>query len=413
MPRITAHVCCPIHASFRVAQVAAMFDLPLAEHSAATFSMELPGAQGVAADPAEKAWQIGLIVGPSGSGKTTLAKAAYGDALYAPQPWPSDRAVIDGLGEQPIQHITQILTAVGLGSPPAWLRPYHVLSNGERFRCDLARALLEAGNRNSGLGTRKEPTPPSPEPRVPSPLLVFDEFTSVVDRTVAQVASAAIGKAIRAGHINCRFVAVTCHGDVAPWLEPDWVADLATGELTWGRLRRPTLRLAVRRVPQSVWRLFARHHYLSGNLNPAATCWAAFVFVVPASAGDECGYEQQTGRINAGLQTPVAFCAVVPQLGRRGCKRISRIVTLPDYQGLGIGLRLVERVCEFETSRGFTMSITASHPAILAACRRSPRWLCTQFKRHGHNRRRLDQRRIPTSHGRCIATFRWVGVRSP
>lgn len=391
MPHIITHVSCPIRPSFRVAQVSAMFDLPLAEQSEATFSLELPRARCVPGDPAEKDWQIGVIVGPSGSGKTTLAKAAYGDAVYLPQPWPTDRAVIDGFGPQSIRRITQVLTAVGLGSPPAWLRPYHVLSNGERFRCDLARALLEAGARDSWLGSREEPMSASPQPRVSSPLLVFDEFTSVVDRTVAQIASAAVSKAIRAGRIACRLVALTCHRDVVPWLEPDWVADLATGQLTWGRLRRPTLRFAIRRVPRSVWRQFARHHYLSGNLNPAATCWAAVQH-------DE---------------TPVAFCAVVPQLGRRGCKRISRIVTLPDYQGLGIGLRLVERVCAFEASRGFTLSITASHPAILAACQRSPQWLCTQFKRHGHNRRRLDRRTIPTSHGRCIATFRYRSPHAP
>jgi nicotinate (nicotinamide) nucleotide adenylyltransferase len=40
-----------------------------------------------------------------------------------------------------IMQIPWVLTSVGFGSPPAWLRPYDVLSGGERFRCDLARAL--------------------------------------------------------------------------------------------------------------------------------------------------------------------------------------------------------------------------------------------------------------------------------
>ena len=58
-------------------------------------------------------------------------------------------------------------------------------------------------------------------------LVVFDEFTSVVDRTVAKVGSAAVAKAIRGGKIRCRFVAVTCHYDVTEWLAPDWVLDMA------------------------------------------------------------------------------------------------------------------------------------------------------------------------------------------
>ena len=96
-----------------------------------------------------------------------------------------------------------MLTAVGFSSPPAWIKPYRVLSQGERFRCDLARALL----------TRKR-------------RVVFDEFTSVVDRTVARIGAAAVAKAVRRMPEK-QFVAVTCHYDVAEWLEADWVLDMA------------------------------------------------------------------------------------------------------------------------------------------------------------------------------------------
>ena len=64
------------------------------------------------------------------------------------------------------------------------------------------------------------------------PLIAFDEFTSVVDRNVARIGSAAVAKAIRGGTIGCRFVAVTCHYDVTEWLAPDWVIDMATATFT-------------------------------------------------------------------------------------------------------------------------------------------------------------------------------------
>ena len=129
--RIDTTVTCAITESFRVQQVRGMFDLPVAVGSMQRFSVDVPTIQ----DP----WQIGLIVGPSGSGKTSIARHVYGDAaLLSSSPWPANAAIIDGFGDADIRSITQMLSAVGFSSPPAWLRPYHVLSNGEKFRVDLA-----------------------------------------------------------------------------------------------------------------------------------------------------------------------------------------------------------------------------------------------------------------------------------
>jgi ABC-type ATPase with predicted acetyltransferase domain len=56
-------------------------------------------------------------------------------------------------------------------------------------------------------------------------LVVFDEFTSTVDRIVSQIGSYAISRAVRK-HPGKQFIAVTCHFDVLDWLEPDWVYDV-------------------------------------------------------------------------------------------------------------------------------------------------------------------------------------------
>ena len=121
-------------------------------------------------------WRVGLIVGPSGSGKSTVARTMFPGSVYRPREWPPERAVVDGLGDRPIKEITGLFTAVGFSSPPSWVKPYQVLSNGEQFRCDLARALARCD------ATAEK-------------LVVFDEFTSVVDRNVARVVSAATAKA--------------------------------------------------------------------------------------------------------------------------------------------------------------------------------------------------------------------------
>jgi GNAT superfamily N-acetyltransferase len=354
---------CPIHDSFRVQQVAGMFDVPLSQRASQRFRVDIPGGL------QDEDWRVGLIVGPSGSGKSTLARTMFADRVYRPREWAPDRAVIDGLGERPIKEITGLFTAVGFSSPPSWIKPYHVLSNGEQFRCDLARALAQCDANGS--------------------LVVFDEFTSVVDRNVARVVSAAAAKALRGGRIAGRFVAVTCHYDVTEWLQPDWVIDMATSTFTRRCLPRPTIELAIFRCGRGAWPLFARHHYLSGALSTAARCFLAL-------------WEG----------SPVAFCATVTLIGQRNRWRISRIVTLPDYQGIGIGMAVAEAVAELHCAEGHRLNVTASHPALLAHCRRSPLWRAVQVRKTGSRGTEKFIKGYRGSAGRAVVSFEYLGRRS-
>lgn len=111
-----------------------------------------------------------------------------------------------------VSEITTALCSVGFASPPDWLKSYSCLSQGEKMRVDIARTLL----------SEKQ-------------LAVFDEFTSVVDREVAQVASYAISKAVR--RTKKQFIVVTCHYDVIDWLEPDWV--FYTDTMTFDKKKNP------------------------------------------------------------------------------------------------------------------------------------------------------------------------------
>jgi ABC-type thiamine transport system ATPase subunit/GNAT superfamily N-acetyltransferase len=368
----SATVSCPVFDSFRVQQVGGMFDVRVAERANVSFEVDVPSP--------DEDWQIGLIVGPSASGKSTIAKAVFGPHVVQPFYWPADRAIVDCFDLAPgetgraptAREITGLLTAVGFSSPPAWIRPYAVLSGGERFRCDLARALAR------GL-------PTGDEAHASPPIVVFDEFTSVVDRNVAQIGSAAVAKSIRSGAVRCRFVAVTCHYDVAEWLEPDWVVDMADRTCRRGRLRRPEICLELRRAHRRLWSLFAPHHYLTGSLSQTARCYAAWW-----------------------KGNPVSFCATLPIIGRRNHWRITRMVTLPDYQGVGIGMRVAEAVCDVHRQAGHRINVTASHPALVAHCRTSARWRAVAVRKTGsaaasqfHNYR--------GSAGRAVVSFEYLG----
>lgn len=345
-----------------------MFDLTIPEQLTEQFNVELPAL----AEP----WQIGLIVGPSGSGKSTVAAHAYGTQLFRGHDWPRERAVIDAFPSPlGIKEITGMLTAVGFSSPPSWVKPYHVLSNGERFRCDLALALLGAGDSGLGTGGIREGEAPA-EPR----LVVFDEFTSVVDRTVAKIGSAAVAKAIR--RINTppassslpplnpstlpslRFIAVACHYDIAEWLQPDWVLDMQTQFLERRLLRRPGIDVEIRQGDRSLWENFKKHHYLSHSLPSACSFYVALVDGQPASL----------------VVTATHFGKCHLDHGMRGVRRIARIVTLPDFQGVGIGGVLLDTVGELLAADGLQSRITTSHPGMIARLRKSPRWRVSAFQ---------------------------------
>ena len=367
---------CPVFSSYRVQQIAGMFDVPIAEKAHCTLCFNAP--------PLDTSWSIGCIVGPSGSGKSSIARHLFGQNYYTGNDWNNDRAVIDNFGDLPIKEITHMLTVVGFSSPPSWIKPYSVLSNGEKFRCDLAKALL--GTQPSGCG---------------SDIVVFDEYTSVVDRNVAKVASAALAKAIRRSQesvgrsqnktpASClltpvSFVAVTCHYDILDWLEPDWVLDTATGELAVSMgerrlLRRPGIDVEIFRCERSLWKMFKTHHYLSGNLANSCRCYVAL-------------WDDK----------PVAFCALIPQQGFERWYRVSRIVTLPDYQGIGIGSALLDSLAELYVQQGFRFSITASHPSVLSHCKRSEHWKAINVMKTGSKR----------SSGRAVVSFEWKSFYSP
>jgi ABC-type phosphate/phosphonate transport system ATPase subunit len=347
----------PIIETPRVLQVRGLFDLPPEKTSRLEWQVDLPLH--------ERPWHVGLIVGPSGCGKSTIARRLFAAALADERlgDWPADRCVLDAFPEgMPVKEIVQLLSAVGFSSPPAWLRPYHVLSTGQRFRCDLARLLAVC-----------------PE------LAVMDEYTSVVDRTVAQVGSAAVAKTVR--QRSQRFVAVTCHEDVEDWLQPDWTYQPATNLFVWRWLQpRPPIPLDVFRCRRQAWAAFRPHHYLSQKLAPGAVCFLA-----------------------TWKDRPVAFSAWVNHMARRGGKREHRTVTLPDYQGVGIGMALSNFCAALWKALGYRAVSTTTHPAFTAARRRSPDWRLTRAPSLAAHAREKHNRAFRHAATRLTAGFEYVG----
>ncbi len=344
----------PIPSSPRTRQVRGMFDLADAASERLEWDVRLPLG--------ERGWNLGLITGPSGCGKTTVARHLFPDTQQLDlAPWLGRGSVVDAFPDgMPIKEIVALLSAVGFASPPAWLRPFHVLSTGQQFRVALALRLAHAA---------------------PGECVVFDEYSSVVDRTVAQIGSAAAARAIR--ERKQQFVAVTCHDDVEDWLQPDWTYRPAEDRFEWRRLRRrPSVTLEVVRCQASAWELFAPHHYLSHSLAKSAVCFLA-----------------------TWNERPVAFSAWLPFVGAGPrTRREHRTVTLPDYQGIGVGNALSDFVASLWAGLGYRAVSTTTHPAMIRSRLRSPNW--TMRRRPAFAARAGRLRHAAT---RLTAGFEYVG----
>lgn len=306
----------------RVLQASTMFDVPPTDRIDRTWTVDLPLE--------ERPWQVGLLVGPSGAGKSSVARECFGTPKRLK--WSRDKCVLDDFpADMGIRDVVDLLTAVGFGSPPAWMRPHSTLSTGEQFRVDCARRLAET---------------PADE------IVLIDEFTSVVDRQVAQIASHSIGKTVR--RENRQLVVATCHYDVVEWLQPDWIYQPHAETFSWRSVQpRPTVDAGIYPVDKSAWRLFAPHHYMSAQHMAASSSYGLFI-------NDECvAYISWRQFVHNKL---------------KNCKLGHRLVVLPDWQGLGLGMVLASWAGEHLYEQGWRFRAVTAHPAMTNAMGRSPRW---------------------------------------
>ena len=365
----------PIYKGYRSARVRSLFNVT--PEAGARFRAEC-------ALPVDEAdWQVGLIVGPSGSGKSSIGKACWGAAAYhEPFAWRPDRPIIEDIGaDLDFNAVTGALSAVGLGDAPAWLRPYQVLSTGEKFRAELARLLLE--------GPRQ---------------VVVDEFTSVVDRQIARIGAAAFTKSWRrtAGR---QVILLSCHRDIIEWVSPDWLLDTEDMSLQRGRLwRRPDIAIDVLATNWRPWPTFEPHHYLKLPLMVGAFNYVAL------HAGE-----------------PVAHLAVSTCTGLKTA-RMCRLVVMPEWQGAGVGLRFMNFVAERwlrgenHYSKPMTTVFHTSHPGLTAALLRQPCWMYMHGRVLGEGGMKsyvtMSQSRGRESrcryggHMRAVQSFRYVGGAS-
>lgn len=150
--------------------------------------------------------EILFVGGPSGSGKSSILAeiaAGAGEVVWVGSGrFGAKRPMIDAIApRRPLAEAMEILTACGLGEPRLWIRPFADLSDGEKFRASLARAI---GAAMAG------------DARVP---IICDEFTAILHRRAARAIAYNLRKLVtRHGLI---LIVATTHDDIVDDLQPD------------------------------------------------------------------------------------------------------------------------------------------------------------------------------------------------
>lgn len=290
-------------------------------------------------------WNIGLIYGASGSGKTTTVTELFGKDVFEII-IDDEKSIIDQLpSDLSYEECASMLNGIGLNSVPCWLRPVKTLSNGQKAR---AEALLL-------MSSNKE-------------IIFIDEWTSVVDRTVAKAMSISLSKYAKKN--NKKIILLSCHYDILEWLNPDWMIDCNKQIFELPKSEdfffneREKLEFTIKEVGRETWKYFSKYHYLSERL-PGGKIYLYGLFHGDNQIGFQC------------------FANYTPH--KKGTKIIyhsNRTVIHPDYNGLGLGIKLIN-----ETSKLLMNKIECrimakfSSTPVFKAMRKQKQWIFLGEKR--------------------------------
>ncbi len=318
------HPVSPFRASPRTAEVARCFGL-------STQQATLVIAEG--AEIRLGPGRIVLLLGPSGGGKSSALRKIVEQycqaALVQRIAFPEGAAIIDRIAPTAsFSDAVSTLTACGLGDAHLWIRPFHTLSEGERFRARLAQAAALHAT-TDGVGP-----------------LLCDEFCSGLHRRAAKAISFNLRRlATRRG---LSLVLATSNDDILFDLQPDTIVHFSGGgaaaveERPTPRPRSLSILRKLRIEPgrKRDYDAFAAMHY-------RATDELGFVdkvFVMREVGGDPLGivvYSHPPMELALRNRATESRFSRDPAALNRGVRILRRLVVHPDLRGCGAGHHLV------------------------------------------------------------------------
>ncbi len=311
--------------SARTTRVAMQYGLPVSGSPERTLDeMTVPIARG----------RIVLVVGPSGSGKSTalrqIVSGCRGGECVDRVGFRRGVTVLDAIcPHRPLSEALELMNACGLGEARLWMRAYDELSDGQRFRARLARAI-------GRHFARRSPAP-----------LVCDEFGTGLHKRLRNAIAFNLRKLVTRHDLS--LVLACCDDDIAGDLQPDVTVRLlggGRGEITSTKPRRKRVsfsrRLVIERGSKRDYDAFSAMHYRSTD----ELGFVDKVFVVrDGKGGPLVGIVVYShGPLELTLRNRATNGRFLrnPRRLNREMRILRRLVVHPDVRGCGLGRRLVE-----------------------------------------------------------------------
>jgi len=251
-----------------------------------------------------KKWNVGLIYGNSGSGKTTMIKHLYGENIFDVKLNENEPIINQLPKDLSYEDCAKLLNGIGLNSVPCWIRPVKTLSNGQKARAEAVYLMTKSND-----------------------VVFIDEWTSVVDRTVAKAMSLCLYKYAKKN--NKKIILCSCHIDIIEWLNPDWLIDCNKQEFLLPKAedfffnKRKELKFEIKEVKRNSWKYFSKYHYLNERL-PGGQLYIYGLFY----EGNQIGFQCFANYVPHRKKTTIIYHS-------------NRTVVHPDYNGLGLGIKLI------------------------------------------------------------------------
>ena len=268
------------------------------------------------------------VTGDSGSGKSVLLREIEKDLRaegfsvlnLAGVHVDEDKPIIDCVGAT-FDEALYLLNIAGLNDAFLFLRKYHQLSDGQRYRFRLAK-LIEAR----------------------AQYWIADEFCSTLDRDTAKIIAFNFQKVAR--RRGCCLIVATTHTDLFEDLKPSVYVHKRFGKEVQvqycpNTINRECSLVKKMRIEQGAhkdYKPLAEFHYRSHKIPPSDK-----IFVL-RYGGELCGiivYSYPSPLRLRSREKVLGQWVQSPKELNRILRRISRVVVHPKYRGIGLGVKLV------------------------------------------------------------------------
>ena len=140
--------------------------------------------------------------------------------------------------------------------------------------------------------------------------------------------------------------------------------------------------------------MFKDHHYLTGSLSNASRCYVGV-------------WNGEIVAFGAAMTMPNGYI--------KNAWRGHRTVVLPDFQGLGIGVRFSDAIAEIHLAQGHRYYSRTAHPRMIWYREHSPLWKPTS--KHKKLRKDITHKNIFNNHyadnKRVCFSHEYIGFKKP